>query len=60
MNVKIHYRITHDGAGMPQTYTGARQFVVREDEAVEVTAKNQLASDYQVPKSAVEICRIEH
>ena len=60
MNVKIHYRITQDRTGIPQAYTGARHFVVREGEAVEDTAKNQLASDYQVPTSAVEICRIEH
>jgi len=60
MNVKIHYRITQDRAGIPQDYTGARHFVVREGEPVEDTAKHQLATDYQVPKSAVEICRIEH
>ena len=34
MNVKIHYRITQDRAGIPQDYTGARHFVVREGEAV--------------------------
>lgn len=60
MNVKIHYRITDERAGIPQAYTGARHFVVRQGEAVEDTARNQLASDYQVPESAVEICRIEH
>lgn len=60
MNVKIHYRITRDRAGIPQDYTGARHFVVRPDEPVEETAKNQLATDYQVPTSAVEICRIEN
>jgi hypothetical protein len=59
MNVKIHYRITQDRAGIPQDFAGARHFVVTEGEAVEDTAKHQLAADYQVPQSAVEICRIE-
>lgn len=59
MNVKIHYRITQDRAGIPQDYAGARHFVVSEDEVVEDTAINQLSTDYQVPKSAVQICRIE-
>jgi hypothetical protein len=59
MNVKIHYRITQDRAGIPQDYTGARHFVVNEGEAIEDTATQQLATDYQVPKSAVQICRIE-
>ncbi len=59
MNVKIHYRITQDRAGIPQDYTGARHFVVSEDEAIEDTAIHQLATDYQVPKTAVQICRIE-
>ena len=59
MNVKIHYRITQDRAGIPQDYSGARHFVVREGEAIEDTARSQLATDYQVPNSAVEICRIE-
>jgi hypothetical protein len=26
MNVKIHYRITQDRAGIPMDYTGARHF----------------------------------
>jgi len=52
MNVKIHYRITQD-------YSGARHFVVSAGEAIEDVATQQLATDYQVPKSAVEICRIE-
>jgi hypothetical protein len=59
MNVKIHYRITQDRAGIPMDYTGARHFVVREGQAIEDTAKAQLAADYQVPATAVEICRIE-
>jgi hypothetical protein len=59
MNVKIHYRITQDRAGIPQDYSGARHFVVSEGEAIEETAMHQLATDYQVPRSAVEICRIE-
>jgi hypothetical protein len=59
MNVKIHYRITQDRAGIPQDYSGARHFVVTEGEAIEVVATHQLATDYQVPHSAVEICRVE-
>lgn len=59
MNVKIHYRITQDRAGIPQEYTGARHFVAGDGEAVEDMARKQLAADYQVPHSAVEICRIE-
>jgi hypothetical protein len=59
MNVKIHYRITQDRAGIPQDYAGARHFVVSEGEAVEEAATQQLAADYQVPKSAVQICKIE-
>ncbi|MBS1145344.1 MAG: hypothetical protein H6R14_2750 [Proteobacteria bacterium] len=59
MNVKIHYRITQDRAGIPQDFAGARHFVVNEGESIETTALNQLATDYQVPQSAVEICRIE-
>ena len=60
MTVKIHYRITQDRAGIPQDFVGARHFVVRDDEAVEDTAKHQLAADYQVPQSAVVISRIEN
>ncbi len=60
MTVKIHYRITQDRAGIPQDFAGARHFVVTADEAVEETARNQLATDYQVPKSAVVISRIEN
>ncbi|WP_153147437.1 hypothetical protein [Dechloromonas sp. H13] len=59
MKVKIHYRITQDRAGIPQDYTGARHFVVNDGQAVENLAKTQLAADYQVPLTAVEICRIE-
>jgi hypothetical protein len=59
MNVKVHYRITRDRAGIPMDYTGARHFVVGAGQAIEDTAKAQLAADYQVPQSAVEICRIE-
>ncbi len=59
MKVKIFYRITQDRAGIPQDYTGARHFVTNEGQAVEESAKAQLAADYQVPLTAVEICRIE-
>ena len=60
MNVKIHYRITQDRAGLPQDYTGARRFALSEGIAIEEIAKSELAADYQIPTSAVEICRIEH
>lgn len=59
MNIKVHYRITQDRAGIPQDYTGARRFVASEEQAVEELARSQLATDYQIPPSAVEICRIE-
>jgi hypothetical protein len=59
MNVKIHYRITQDRSGLPLDLAGARHFVVKEHEAVEMTAKHQLATDFQVPPSAVHISRIE-
>lgn len=59
MNVKVHYRITQDRAGIPQDYTGARRFVASEGQAIEDFAKSQLAADYQIPQSAVEICKIE-
>lgn len=59
MNVKIHYRITQDRAGIPQDYSGARHFTVTEGSAIEQAAIEQLAADYQVPTSAVEIRRIE-
>ena len=59
MNIKVHYRITQDRAGIPQDYTGARRFVASEEQAVEELARSQLATDYQIPQSAVEICRIE-
>ena len=59
MKVKIHYRITQDRAGLPQDYSGARHFVFSEDQAIEDIAKSQLAADYQIPLSAVEICKIE-
>jgi hypothetical protein len=60
MNVKIFYRITQDRAGIPMDYTGARRVVVQDGTDVEETAKGQLAADYQVPVSAVEICKVEH
>jgi len=60
MQVKIHYRITQDRAGIPQDFSGARRFVVNEGQVIEDTARLELAADYQIPQSAVEICRIEH
>jgi len=60
MKVKIHYRITQDRAGIPQDFTAARRFVVSEGQAIEETARSQLAADYQIPPSAVEIFWIEN
>ncbi|MFZ2269372.1 MAG: hypothetical protein WAV95_17505 [Azonexus sp.] len=60
MKVKIHFRITQDRAGLPQDFTGARRFVFSEEQAIEDLARSQLAADYQIPLSAVEICRIEN
>ncbi len=60
MNVKVHYRITQDRAGIPQDYAGARRFVANEGQAIEDMVKTELAADYQIPVSPVEICRIEH
>ena len=59
MNVKVHYRITQDRAGIPQDFCGARHFVASEEHAIEDIARTQLAADYQIPLSAVEITRIE-
>lgn len=60
MQVKVHYRLTQDRAGLPQDFAGARRFVANEGQAIEDVARSQLAADYQVPTSAVVICRIEH
>ncbi len=60
MNVKVHYRITQDRAGIPMDFTGARRYPADLAESLETVVKSELASDYQVPASAVEICRIEH
>ena len=60
MKVKVHYRITQDRAGIPQDFAGARHHVAIEGMAIEDTVRSQLAADYQIPLSAVEICRIEH
>ncbi|HLO63435.1 MAG TPA: hypothetical protein VK165_10800 [Azonexus sp.] len=59
MNVKVHYRITQDRAGIPQDFCGARHFVASADKSIEDIARTQLAADYQIPQSAVEISRIE-
>jgi hypothetical protein len=60
MNIKVHYRITQDRAGLPQDFCGARRFVVNEPQDGEEIARAQLANDYEIPPSAVEICQIEH
>jgi hypothetical protein len=60
MHVKVHYRITQDRAGIPQDFAAARRFVANEGQVIEDMAKTQLAADYQIPTSAVEICKIEH
>lgn len=59
MKVKVHYRITRDRAGIPQNFAGARHFPAMEMQAVIELAKSQLAADYQIPASAVEISMIE-
>ena len=59
MNVKVHYRITQDRAGIPQDFSGARRFAASEGQAIEDLARKQLAAEWQIPASAVEICRIE-
>lgn len=60
MQVKVHYRLTQDRAGLPQDFAGARRFVASEGQAIEDLARSQLAADYQVPTSAVVICKIEY
>ncbi len=60
MNIKINYRITRDRAGLLQEFTGARHFVIAAGEAVEDTARKQLAADFQVPCAAVEIRSVEN
>jgi hypothetical protein len=60
MNVKIHYRITQDRAGLPTDFAAARRFPASLADALEEHARTELANDYQIPLSAVEICRIEH
>ncbi|WP_412478741.1 hypothetical protein [Azonexus sp. IMCC34839] len=59
MSVKVHYRITQDRAGIPQDYTGARHFSADHGDTLEDLARAQLAADYQIPESAVEIRSIE-
>ena len=59
MSVKVHYHISQDRAGLPQDYSGARHFTPGEGQAIDEFAKKQLASDYQVPLSAIEIRKIE-
>lgn len=60
MNVKIFYRITQDRAGIPMDYTGARRIDVEDANLAAEAARSQLARDYQVPETAVEIARVEH
>lgn len=60
MKVKIHYHINQDRAGIPMDYNGARHFLVGEGMAIKDAAKAQLAADYQVPLTAVDICRVEY
>jgi hypothetical protein len=59
MNVKVHYRITQDRAGLPQDYVGARRFTTSAGQSVEDLAKASIAADFQIPTSAVHICQIE-
>jgi hypothetical protein len=60
MNVKVHFRITRDRAGLPLDFAAARRFVVSEEQVIEDLARMQLAADYQIPASAIEICSVEH
>lgn len=60
MNVKIHYRLTQDRAGLPREFTAARRLSVSDGTAIEEMARTLLAADYQVPHAAVEILKIEH
>lgn len=59
MNVKVHYHITRDRAGLPQNFSGARRFPSMDMSSLIELAKSQLAADYQIPASAVEISMIE-
>lgn len=59
MNVKVHFRITQDRAGLPLDFAAARRFVLGENQSIEDLARTQLAADYQVPAAAIEICRVE-
>lgn len=59
MHVKVHYRITQDRAGLPMDFTGARRYVASEHQAIEALAKKEIAADFEIPLSAVEICKIE-
>ncbi|MDD2741501.1 MAG: hypothetical protein PHV02_04455 [Rhodocyclaceae bacterium] len=59
MSIKVHYHISQDRAGLPQDYSGARHFTPSEGQAIEEFALQQLAADYQVPESAIEIRKIE-
>ena len=58
MSITVHYHISQDRAGLPQDYSGARRFAPTEGQAVEEFARTQLAADYQVPVSAIEICKV--
>ena len=59
MNVKVHYRICQDRAGLPNSFSGARRFPAMAMAEVVELARTQLAADYQVPLSAVEISMVE-
>lgn len=59
MNFKVFYRVNQDRSGIPMEYTGARRFDAGDTASVQDAARAQLAMDYQVPLSAVEICRVE-
>ena len=59
MNVKVHYRITQDRAGLPQNFSGARRFPSMDMSSLIELAKTELAADYQIPPCAIEISMIE-
>lgn len=58
MSITVHYHISQDRAGLPQDYSGARHFLPNEGQSIEEFALKQLASDYQVPVSAIEIRKV--
>ena len=59
MQVKVHFRITRDRAGLPADFSAARRIADTDGQSIEEIARAELAADYQVPGDAVIICKIE-